>query len=87
MEELARHIQSYIHAYSDAFYTGSRRAGDALVPSSRRHDARQIKDFKETEPAQRRFSGWWNAGGAAGDGAAAEGKVQAPGAFGWTWQS
>ena len=59
MEELARQIQSYVDANSDPdnvswadsrFYTGSRRAGDALVPSLRRHVARQIKDFKETKP-------------------------------------
>ena len=50
----------------------------------RRHVARQINHFKETEPAQRRFRGrvWWNAGGAGGDGAVAGGKVSAPGADG-----
>ena len=32
------------------FYTGWRRAGDALVPSLRRHVARPIKEFEETEP-------------------------------------
>ena len=48
------------------FYTGSRPAGVA----------RQTKDFKETEPAQRRFCGrvWWHAGGAGGDGAVAGAK-------------
>ena len=70
------------------FYTGSRRAGDALVPSLRRHVARKLKVFNETEPAQRRFRGrvWWNAGGAGSDGAGAGGKVQA--GCGWcrTWQ-
>ena len=78
-------IQSFVDAYShpdnvswadSRFYTGSRRAGDALVPSLRRHVARQIKDFQKTEPAQRRFRGrvWWNA-----IGAGAGGNVQAPG--------
>ena len=42
MEDLARQIQSYVDAYSDPnnvswadsrFYTGSQRAGGALVPS------------------------------------------------------
>ena len=48
-----------------------------MVPSLRRHVARQIM---ETEPAQRRFRGrvWWNASGAGGDEAGAGGKVQAP---------
>ena len=93
MEELARQVQSYVDAYSDPdnvswtdsrFYAGSRRAGGALVPSLRRHVTRQVKDFMETEPAQRRFRGrvWWNAGGAGGDGAACGGKVQAPGTDG-----
>ena len=79
-----RQIQSYIDAYSDhdnvsladsRFHTGSRRAGDALVPSLRRHVARQMKDFRETEPAQRRFRGrvWLNAGGVGGDSAGAGG--------------
>ena len=55
------------------FYAGSRRAGDALVPSLRRHVARQINDFKETE---RRFRGrvWWYASGAGGTALALEGK-------------
>ena len=52
MEELARQMQSSVDAYNDPdnvswsdsrFYTGSRRAGDALVPSLRRHGARQVK--------------------------------------------
>ena len=66
------------------FYTRSRQAGDALVPSLWRHVARQMKYFWETELAQRRFRGrvWWIAGGAGGDVAAAGGKVQAPGADG-----
>ena len=74
VEELARQIESSVDAWNDRdnvrssdsrFYTGSRRAGDALVPSMRRHVARQIKEFRETEPAQRRFRGraWWNSGG------------------------
>ena len=54
MEEPARQIQSYVHAYSDLdnegwadsrFYTGFWWVGDALVPSLRRHVARQIRDF------------------------------------------
>ena len=54
------------------------------MPSLRRHVAPQIKEFRETEPSQRRFRGHmrWNAGGAGGDGAAAGGKVQAPRADG-----
>ena len=36
------------------FHTGSRRAADAVVQSLRWHLARQIKDLKETELAQRR---------------------------------
>ena len=41
--------------------------GDAQIPSLR-HVARQIQDFKETEPGQRRFRGrvWWCADGAGG---------------------
>ena len=79
-------VQSNVDAHSDPdnvswagarFYTGSRRAGDALAPSLRRHVARQTKDFRETETAQRRFRGrvWLNAG-AGGDGAGAGGKVR-----------
>ena len=65
MEEPARQIQGCVDAHSDPdhmswadsrYYTGFRRAG-ALVPSLRRHVAPQIKDFKETELAQRRFRG------------------------------
>ena len=43
-----------------------------------------VKDFKETEPAQRRSRGrvWWNVGGVGGDSAGAGGQVQAPGADG-----
>ena len=85
MEELTRQIQSYVDAFSDpdntswcllhVFYTCSR----LWFPSLRRHVARQIKEFRETEPAQQRFRGraWWNSGGSGGDGAAAGGKVQA----------
>ena len=72
MEEPARQSQTDVDAHSDLdnvswadsrFDTRSRKDGDALVPSSRRV-ARQTKEFKETEPAQRRFRGrvWWNAG-------------------------
>ena len=86
VEELARQILICVDATSgpgnvsvsdSRFYIGSKRAGDALVPSLRRHVARQIKDFKETEPAQRRSRGrvWWNASGAGGDGTGARGKV------------
>ena len=93
MEELARQIQRCVDAHSDPdnvscsgsrFYTGSRRPGDALVPSKRRHVARQIKDFWETESAHGGFRGhtWWNSGGSGSDGASAGGKVQAPGADG-----
>ena len=55
-------IQSFVDANSDSdnvswsdslFYTGSRRAA-----SLRRHVARQIKDFRETEPAPRLFRRW-----------------------------
>ena len=64
------------------FDTGSRRAGDALVPSLRLHDARQIKDFKETELVQQRFRRrvWESASGAGGNGVGGGGKVQALGA-------
>ena len=89
MEELARQIQCHLDAYSELhnvswadsrLYTGSRRAGDALVPSLRRHVARHIKEFRETEPTQRRSRGrvWWYAGGAGGDDAADWDKVRAP---------
>ena len=82
MEELARQIQSHVDAYSDPdnvswadshFYTGSRRLGYDLAPSIRRHVARHIKDFMETERAQRRFRGrvWCNAAGVGGNGGAA----------------
>ena len=63
VEELARQILICVDASSDPgnvsgsdsrFYIGSQRAGDALVLSLRRHVARQTKDLKETEPAQRR---------------------------------
>ena len=52
VEELARQIQSSVDAYSgpdnvswseSRLYTGSWRAGGALVPSLRRHVARQIE--------------------------------------------
>ena len=61
------------------FYTSSRRAADALVQSVRRDVSRQIKEFRETEPGQRRFRGraWWNSGGSGGDRAATGSKVQA----------
>ena len=60
MEELAKLIQSYVDAYSDPdneswadsrFYIGSQRAGDALVPSLRRHVARQIKENDDPDDA------------------------------------
>ena len=50
-----------------------------LVPVGlRRHVARQIKEYRETEPSQRRFRGraWWNFGISGGDGSAWS-KVQA----------
>ena len=91
--ELARQRQSYVDAHSDPdsaswadsrFDTGSRRSGDALVPSLRRHVAHLIKDVKETDLAQRRSRGrvWWNAGGAGGDRTGAGETVQAPEAEG-----
>ena len=66
-----------IHAFTLALHDW-RRFGASL----RRHVARQIKEFGEIDPAQRRFRGrtWWNSGGSGGDGADAGGKVQAPGA-------
>ena len=79
MKELARQTQSYVGSSSDPdnvslsdsrFYNGSRRAGNALVPSLQRHVAGQSKESRATEPAQRRFRGrkrrhvtWWNSGG------------------------
>ena len=91
MEELVRQVAVLDacsgpdnKSWSDSrFYTGSRRAADALVPSLRRHVDRQIKEFRGTEPS-RRFRGraWWNAGGPGGDGLAVGDKVQAPGADG-----
>ena len=79
MEELARQIQSHVDACNDSdnvswsdsrFCTSSRRAGDSLVPSLRRHVA---------ESAQRRFRRrkWWSCGRSSGDGAAGGGKVNA----------
>ena len=70
MEELARQIQSDLQRESySRFYTGSHRAGDALVPSLRRHVARLIVESRETEPAQRRFRGRvWRAVDGAGHG-------------------
>ena len=73
MVELARQMQSYVRAYSDPdnvglsdsrFYTGSRWEANAPVPSLRLNVARQIKEFRETEPTQRRFraQAWWNSG-------------------------
>ena len=49
------------------FLLGSHRAGDAQVTSLPLHVGRHIKEFGETEVAQRRFRGraWWNAGEAA----------------------
>ena len=55
MEELAIIDPDNVSWADSRFYTGSRRAGDVLVPSLRRHVARQINQFRETEPAQRRF--------------------------------
>ena len=77
MEELARQIQSHVDVCNDSdnvswsdsrFCTSSRRAGDSLVPSLRRHVA---------EPAQRRFRRrkWWSCGRSSGDCAAGGGKV------------
>ena len=85
MEELAKQIQSHVDAHSDpanASWPDSRFHTQVL--SLRRHLARQMKEFMETESAQRRFRGraWWNAGGAGGDVAAAGGKVQALGGDG-----
>ena len=90
MEEERRQIQSHVDAHCDPdhvswadlrCYTGSQGAGDVLVPSLARHASRQIKEFKETKPAQRRFRGHvsYNAGGAGGHSPAPGGKVQAPG--------
>ena len=95
LDDLARQILIYVDVSSDPggvswtvsrFYTGSHRAGDALVPSLRRHVARQVNDSWETEPAQRRSRGrvWWYAGGAGGDDAADGSKVHVPG-IGWFW--
>ena len=55
-------------SWSDSrFYTGSRRAGDAFVPSLRRHVARQIKEFRETSPVNdASVDMCWNSGGAGG---------------------
>ena len=63
MEELARQIRIFVVVCSDPgkmswsdsrFFAESHRAGDALVPVPRRHVARQIYEFRETEPSQRR---------------------------------
>ena len=85
VEEQARQIHSNVDAHSvpdNVSWSG--RAGDALIPSLRRHVARQIKEFRETEPAQRRFRGsvWWSVGGVGGDGAVVGGKVLVLGADG-----
>ena len=94
MVDIARQIQIYVDVSSDLgsvswtvsrLYIGSHRAGDALVPSLRRHVARQINEVRETVPAQRRSRGrvWRYAGGAGGDDAADGCKVHALG----TWES
>ena len=85
MAELARQIPSYVDAYSDVdnviwadeLETPWYRLFGGTLPG-------QIKDFKETEPAQRRSRGrvWWNARGFGGDGAGAGG---ARSGWFWTW--
>ena len=82
MEEPARQIQCYFDANCDSdnvswadsrFATGSRRVGDALVPSLGRHVSRQIKDFFQTADVS---------GGMLGEG----GEGQSPGSGdGWYW--
>ena len=53
------------------------------MPSLRRHVVRQINEFRETDPAQRRFRGRvWYAGGAGGDDAADRCEVHTPGVDG-----
>ena len=94
MEELARQNQSYGDAYNDpdnvSWFDFTLVLGGLempLVPSLRRHVARQIKGFKKTEPAQRRFREciWGNASSAGGDGVGGGGKIQAR--MGWRWSS
>ena len=66
------------------FTLESHGPGVTLTPSLRRHVARQINEFRETEPAQPRSHGrmWWYAGVAGGDDAADGCKAHARGADG-----